>query len=82
MTSHGVWRMALTVGHISVPSNLVMKRVSPRWWLAGLTTIWGVIAMAMGFVQSYVSLVSPSMLIPLHLNNDLSVNYKPHHRPV
>jgi hypothetical protein len=38
-----------------VPSNLVMKRVSPRWWLAGLTTVWGVIAMSLGFVRNYVS---------------------------
>lgn len=38
----------------SVPSNLVLKRVSPRIWLAFLTFIWGIIAMCMGFVHSYV----------------------------
>jgi hypothetical protein len=46
-----------------VPSNLVMKRVSPRWWLAGLTTVWGVIAMSLGFVRNYVS--QPLLLLLL-----------------
>ncbi|KAJ9098750.1 hypothetical protein QFC21_004398 [Naganishia friedmannii] len=40
-----------------VPSNLVLKKVSPRIWLAFLTTIWGVIAMCMGFVHSYTGLM-------------------------
>ena len=40
-----------------VPSNLVIKRVSPRIWLGVLTTIWGVIGMAMGFVQNYTGLL-------------------------
>ncbi|KAJ9092764.1 hypothetical protein QFC19_008619 [Naganishia cerealis] len=40
-----------------VPSNLVLKRVSPRIWLALLTFIWGVIAMCMGFVHSYTGLM-------------------------
>jgi MFS family permease len=40
-----------------VPSNLVIKKVSPRIWLGMLTTIWGVIGMAMGFVQNYTGLL-------------------------
>lgn len=48
-----------------VPSNLVMKRVSPRWWLAGLTTVWGVIAMSLGFVRNYVSRPLVLLLHPI-----------------
>lgn len=40
-----------------VPSNLVMKRVSPRIWLPLLTGLWGLVAMCLGFVRSYGSLV-------------------------
>ncbi|KAF7969156.1 hypothetical protein HWV62_28202 [Athelia sp. TMB] len=41
-----------------VPSNLIIKRVSPRIWLGVLAAIWGVIDMCMGFVQSYHSLLA------------------------
>jgi MFS family permease len=40
-----------------VPSNLVIKKVSPRIWLGVLTTVWGIIGMAMGFVKSYTGLM-------------------------
>jgi MFS family permease len=40
-----------------VPSNLLIKKVSPRLWLGILTTLWGVIGMSMGFVKSYTGLL-------------------------
>jgi MFS family permease len=40
-----------------VPSNLVIKKVSPRIWLGVLTTVWGIIGMSMGFVKSYTGLM-------------------------
>ena len=40
-----------------VPSNLIIKRVSPRLWLGILTFFWGVIAMSMGFAKSYTGLM-------------------------
>jgi MFS family permease len=40
-----------------VPSNLLIKKVSPRIWLGALTAVWGVIGMCMGFSQSYTGLM-------------------------
>lgn len=36
-----------------VPSNLIMKRVSPKIWLPFLTVAWGIITMCLGFMQNY-----------------------------
>lgn len=35
-----------------LPSNLVLKKASPRVWLAFLTAIWGIIGMCLGFVEN------------------------------
>ena len=36
-----------------LPSNLVLKKASPRVWLAFLTSAWGIIGMCLGFIQNY-----------------------------
>ncbi|KZL70530.1 major facilitator superfamily transporter [Colletotrichum tofieldiae] len=41
-----------------LPSNLVLKKVSPRIWLPFLTCAWGVVTMCLGFVRSYGSFVA------------------------
>ncbi len=41
-----------------VPSNLIIKKVSPRIWLGILTMVWGVIGMAMGFATSFSGLLA------------------------
>ncbi|KAI9731812.1 MAG: hypothetical protein M1818_007677 [Claussenomyces sp. TS43310] len=41
-----------------LPSNLVLKKVSPRIWLPFLTVVWGIITMCLGFVQNYAGFVS------------------------
>ena len=33
-----------------IPSNLVLKKVTPKLWLPILTTAWGVVSMCLGFV--------------------------------
>jgi sugar phosphate permease len=38
-----------------LPSNLVLKKVSPRIWLPTLTVVWGIITMCLGFVRSFAS---------------------------
>ncbi|KFY43166.1 hypothetical protein V495_04118 [Pseudogymnoascus sp. VKM F-4514 (FW-929)] len=40
-----------------IPSNLVLKKVSPRIWLPLLTAAWGLVAMCLGFVQNYAGLM-------------------------
>ncbi|KAF6799421.1 major facilitator superfamily transporter [Colletotrichum sojae] len=41
-----------------LPSNLVLKKVSPRIWLPFLTIAWGTVTMCLGFVRSYGSFVA------------------------
>lgn len=46
--------------HVSseLPSNLVLKKVSPKIWLPFLTAIWGIITMCLGFVKNYGSFIA------------------------
>lgn len=41
-----------------VPSNLVLKKASPRIWLAFLTATWGIIGMCLGFIQNYAGFLT------------------------
>ncbi|TVY55506.1 putative transporter [Lachnellula cervina] len=47
--------MALTVFCESseIPSNLVLKKISPKIWLPALTVMWGIVTMCLGFVRNY-----------------------------
>lgn len=46
-----------------LPSNLALKRVSPRIWLPFLTFIWGVIAMCLGFIHNDASFITVRALL-------------------
>lgn len=46
-----------------VPSNLVLKKFTPRYWIAFITTAWGIIATLTGLVESYGSLVACRILL-------------------
>ena len=41
-----------------IPSNLVLKRVSPRIWLPLLTIAWGLVTMCLGFVKNYAGFMA------------------------
>ncbi|CAK7223996.1 hypothetical protein SBRCBS47491_005397 [Sporothrix bragantina] len=41
-----------------VPSNLVLKRVTPRIWLPFLTFAWGVVSMCQGFIHNFAGFVA------------------------
>jgi MFS family permease len=41
-----------------LPSNLVLKKVSPKIWLPVLTIAWGITAMCLGFVQNYAGFIA------------------------
>lgn len=36
-----------------IPSNLVLKKISPKIWLPVLTASWGIVTMCLGFVKNY-----------------------------
>ncbi|KAJ6020785.1 hypothetical protein N7540_006289 [Penicillium herquei] len=46
-----------------VPSNLVLKKASPKIWLPFLTVLWGIITMCLGFVQNYAGFVAVRALL-------------------
>jgi len=36
-----------------IPSNLVLRKISPKIWLPALTIMWGIVTMCLGFVRNY-----------------------------
>ncbi|KAL1977142.1 hypothetical protein VTN31DRAFT_1 [Thermomyces dupontii] len=46
-----------------LPSNLVLKKASPRLWLPFLTVLWGIITGCLGFVKTFASFVAVRALL-------------------
>ncbi|KAL4781725.1 major facilitator superfamily domain-containing protein [Aspergillus varians] len=46
-----------------VPSNLIIKKASPKIWLPALTTVWGIITMCLGFVRNFASFAAVRALL-------------------
>ncbi|KAJ5151758.1 hypothetical protein N7492_010053 [Penicillium capsulatum] len=46
-----------------LPSNLVLKKASPKLWLPFLAAIWGIITMCLGFVQNLAGFVAVRALL-------------------
>ncbi|KAF1954887.1 MFS general substrate transporter [Byssothecium circinans] len=46
-----------------LPSNLVLKKMSPKIWLPLLTAAWGTLTMCLGFVGSFGSFVAVRALL-------------------
>jgi MFS family permease len=46
-----------------VPSNLVLKKFTPRYWIAFITTAWGIVATLSGLVQGYGGLIACRVLL-------------------
>ncbi|KAH6623471.1 major facilitator superfamily domain-containing protein [Chaetomium tenue] len=48
-----------------LPSNLLLKSLTPTLWLPLLTVAWGIITMCLGFVRSYGSFIAVRALLGL-----------------
>jgi MFS family permease len=48
-------RQVLTPWNSEIPSNLLLKKISPKIWLPFQTAAWGIITMCLGFVKNYPS---------------------------
>ncbi|KAK4139378.1 major facilitator superfamily domain-containing protein, partial [Dichotomopilus funicola] len=48
-----------------LPSNLVLKALTPTLWLPLLTAIWGIITMCLGFVRNFASFFAVRALLGL-----------------
>ncbi|KAF2864900.1 major facilitator superfamily domain-containing protein [Massariosphaeria phaeospora] len=46
-----------------LPSNLLIKKVTPQIWLPLLTAIWGTLTMCLGFVRNFGSFVTVRALL-------------------
>lgn len=46
-----------------LPSNLILKKASPRVWLPFLTIVWGIITMCLGFIKGFGSFVAVRALL-------------------
>lgn len=46
-----------------IPSNLVLRKLTPSRWIAFITTAWGIIATLTGIVQSYGGLIACRLLL-------------------
>jgi hypothetical protein len=86
----------LTKRNSELPSNLVLKKMSPKIWLPLLTAVWGILTMCLGFVRNFASFVTvrallgvaeggllPGMVtIPSHSIYSTSYLTKPHSGPL
>ncbi|KAJ8121152.1 hypothetical protein ONZ43_g2327 [Nemania bipapillata] len=62
--------VALTIFFIpfiifEIPSNLLLKRFRPRFWLSFCVLVFGVVTIGQGFVQNYSSLLATRFLLGL-----------------
>ncbi|PNP74403.1 hypothetical protein FNYG_12452 [Fusarium nygamai] len=62
------YNMALFVFFIpyiifEVPSNIMIKRISPSLWLAGITVLWGISTVGMGLVNNVQGLIACRVLL-------------------
>ncbi|KAL2197060.1 putative MFS transporter [Corynascus similis CBS 632.67] len=48
-----------------IPSNLVLKKVTPRIWIALMTFIWGVICLCLGLVRNFDQFIALRALLGL-----------------
>lgn len=48
-----------------IPSNLVLKRITPRIWLAFLTLVWGIVCMSIGLIHNFTQFVSLRAILGL-----------------
>ncbi|KAL6709544.1 hypothetical protein ACN47E_001479 [Coniothyrium glycines] len=46
-----------------IPSNLVLKKLTPSRWIAFITVSWGIVATLTGIVQSYGGLIACRLLL-------------------
>ncbi|KAL4899548.1 hypothetical protein BDW74DRAFT_109628 [Aspergillus multicolor] len=46
-----------------VPSNMILKKIKPSWWLSGIMAGWGVVTVCQGVTGSFEGLVACRVLI-------------------
>lgn len=62
------YNIALTVfffpyALLEVPSNMILKRVTPKIWLPAIMVLWGIVMTMMGLIKNYGQLVATRVLL-------------------
>ncbi|ROT39004.1 high-affinity nicotinic acid transporter [Sodiomyces alkalinus F11] len=70
MQQDGMFQLAVSVLFITyclfeAPSNMIIKRLQPARYLAGLTICWGLIATFSAFVNNFAALIACRLLLGL-----------------
>ena len=55
--------MDSSMSNSELPSNLAIRKVSPKIWLPSITVTWGIITMCLGFVQNFGGFVAVRALL-------------------
>jgi MFS family permease len=68
------------VADSEIPSNLVLRKVSPKIWLPALTIMWGIVTMCLGFVRNYAGFMAVRAILGITEGGLLPgiVSRKPH----
>lgn len=48
---------------LEVPSNMVLKKIKPSWWLSGIMAGWGIVTICQGVTRSFGGLVACRVII-------------------
>jgi hypothetical protein len=48
-----------------IPSNLVLRKMSPKIWLPALTVMWGIVTMCLGFIKNYAGFMAVRAILGL-----------------
>ncbi|MDB5911001.1 MAG: putative major facilitator superfamily transporter protein [Massilia sp.] len=48
-----------------IPSNLILKKVTPRIWITLLVFVWGILCMCLGFVHNFNQFIALRALLGL-----------------
>lgn len=46
-----------------VPSNLILKKIKPSWWISGIMFGWGIVTVCQGVTKSFAGLVVCRVLL-------------------
>lgn len=48
-----------------IPSNLVLKKITPRIWIGFMAILWGLICMCIGFIHNFAQFVALRAILGL-----------------
>ncbi|GIZ37800.1 hypothetical protein CKM354_000123400 [Cercospora kikuchii] len=61
----GISVLFITYCLFEAPSNMVLKQLRPKWYLAALTLAWGLVATFSAFTQNFAGLIAIRLLLGL-----------------